>query len=261
MTLGTGDENVCQRNWYDPAFVPLSDKASDQLLCGCASAFAVPHALTHPENITQEDLQILAQSQLQPSGYSSTGISLEKLLPPHEQSSPSRDGTRSFRESLPSVPSSAFHLCHVHVPKLVGCAEHGDERTVAELLDSGEDPNTADDMGLTALHCASKKGHETVVELLLIRGADPNVSALACQSRTPLHYACKYGHLDVVQLLLAYGAYPDVLSEENKTPMQHAKEKANRSVEAALQHAISAKAELHNASDSAPGTLECRKSV
>ncbi len=45
-------------------------------------------------------------------------------------------------------------------------------RTVALLLDGGQNIDQLGDMGCTALHYAFMRGHEEVVGLLLSRGAD-----------------------------------------------------------------------------------------
>ena len=55
---------------------------------------------------------------------------------------------------------------------------------------------------------AAKEGHKDVVQLLLERGAEPN---LAHQNgRTPLQMAASICHTDVVQLLLDSGAGPNM---------------------------------------------------
>ncbi|KAM7182686.1 DYW family of nucleic acid deaminases domain containing protein [Rhypophila sp. PSN 637] len=60
--------------------------------------------------------------------------------------------------------------------------------------------------GKTALHFASGEIHPDIVELLLERGADPNVRE--AEGHTPLSEAALWGRLENVKLLLNYGANP-----------------------------------------------------
>jgi hypothetical protein len=210
----------------------------------------------------QESQQCLQESQQKLLVY----ISAESLRQQqHQQQQPQhrpllqeglhidREHSRDVGGESHTVPSSLAkavvkdssqhpNCCDVHVPGLIRAAEHGEEKVVAGLLEAGEDPKAADDMGLTALHCACKKGHANIVSLLFSWGADPNAAAAGCHDQTPLHYACKYGHSDCVSLLLENGADPEVMSQQNKTPLHHAKEKKHEAIEAALRIAIGARA-------------------
>lgn len=104
-------------------------------------------------------------------------------------------------------------------------AEKGSVEVVERLLHEGEDPNQADDFGLTALHGSAKKGHTHIVALLVSRGADVNACDVGWRGEAPLHYACKYGHADVARVLLCGGADPHFGSKSGKTPLQYAEEK------------------------------------
>ncbi|CAE7474397.1 Ank2 [Symbiodinium pilosum] len=111
------------------------------------------------------------------------------------------------------------------VPSLVRQAAKGNLEEVRNLLDGGEDPDITDDLGLTALHGAAKKGHSKIVALLLARGARVNPAAAKWKGETPLHYACKYGHAKILQMLLSSGADPAVLTQEGRSALDFAKEK------------------------------------
>ncbi|MBW0468368.1 hypothetical protein O181_008083 [Austropuccinia psidii MF-1] len=62
----------------------------------------------------------------------------------------------------------------------------------------------ANSKGLTALHVASQKGHESTVSLLLDLQAD--VELTDNEGNTSLHYAAGWGHLKIVLLLIDRGS-------------------------------------------------------
>lgn len=69
----------------------------------------------------------------------------------------------------------------------------------------------------TALHVASLRGHRSIVQLLLKRGASVNIKNKLKQ--TPLHLACQYNHQDIVMLLIEYGARVNCKDERGNTPL------------------------------------------
>mmetsp|Transcript_23793 Transcript_23793/g.28180 ORF Transcript_23793/g.28180 Transcript_23793/m.28180 type:complete len:152 (-) Transcript_23793:1-456(-) len=101
------------------------------------------------------------------------------------------------------------------VPALVRHAGKGNFSAVEVLLRRGEDPNVQDDFGMTALHCAAKKGDRKIVSLLLARGAQVNSCADNWKGEMPLHYACKYGHAKIVNMLLKSGADPHIVTQDS----------------------------------------------
>ncbi len=59
---------------------------------------------------------------------------------------------------------------------------------------------------VAAIHFASFKGHNSIVDFLLKKGARATIADK--RGTTALHYAAYSGHLDVVKTLLQYGADP-----------------------------------------------------
>ena len=97
-------------------------------------------------------------------------------------------------------------------------AENGQRGVVQELLDRGADPNISK-FGLTPLYDAAREGHKDVVELLLDRGAEPN-KVTPEERYTPLHRAVSKGHLHVVKVLLEKGASPNIRHKSGNTPLR-----------------------------------------
>lgn len=99
------------------------------------------------------------------------------------------------------------------VQALLRAAVEGDADVVARLLDEHPDilNERAELAGHTgrrsALHFAMNGIHEDVVDVLLARGADPNLRDDG-DDAMPLHFAAEHGHLGVVRKLIEHGADP-----------------------------------------------------
>ena len=71
--------------------------------------------------------------------------------------------------SFSAIPENDEEL---HLPELVYWASLGDLEQVAELLQQGIDPNSADHEGYSALQAAAENDHLDVVKLLISKGID-----------------------------------------------------------------------------------------
>lgn len=80
--------------------------------------------------------------------------------------------------------------------------------------------NTVDSNQWTALHYAAQKAQESVAQLLLERGAQPD--ARADRGRCPLHVAARNGHEDVARLLLLHRANADARNDDGFSPLHWA---------------------------------------
>jgi len=70
----------------------------------------------------------------------------------------------------------------------------------------------------TALHIAARQGDVDGVELLLQRGAAPNV--VTTDLNTPLHGAAREGHDNVASVLVAYEANTALANKVSSLPSQ-----------------------------------------
>jgi len=90
--------------------------------------------------------------------------------------------------------------------ELLDAARAGDVPAVERLLAAGADIDGTDRYGSTALAAASVNGHLGIVQLLLDRGADPNIAETFYSAR-PLEMALFFAdRREVALLLLAHGA-------------------------------------------------------
>lgn len=80
-----------------------------------------------------------------------------------------------------------------------------DEKKLAKLLEPGEEINSQNSQGYTALHRAAKFGQWDDVRLLLKNGA--NVTLLTNTNDTALHFACEIGHIRIVDDLIRNGSH------------------------------------------------------
>ena len=96
-----------------------------------------------------------------------------------------------------------------------------DPKEAEALLDAGCEINHKDDQGLSPLHNAVYHKNGKLVELLLKRGANPNVQSKILES--PLDFAVDCQHVAIVKMLLVEGkADPNTKGESGWTPLHGA---------------------------------------
>jgi len=92
------------------------------------------------------------------------------------------------------------------------------------LLEKGANPNlpSLNSFNVAPLHSAVASRASEITQLLLRHGADPN--AKQQKGITPLHSAAHNGDVEITVLLLKHGADRGSLTEDGKSPMDMAKE-------------------------------------
>ena len=96
------------------------------------------------------------------------------------------------------------------------------------LLERGANPNLQDEGGFTPLHGATSWGHTAIAQLLLDRGANPNLQNK--YGETPLQAAAAEGHTAIARLLLERGANPNLQDEDGETPLDIAIEHSHSTI-------------------------------
>jgi ankyrin repeat protein len=98
----------------------------------------------------------------------------------------------------------------------------GNKETVAVLLHAGADVNqqSRESMKVSALHSAAAARRPDIVEMLLARGASPNVKAEG--GITVFHEVAATGQLALAEMLLKHGGDVNAADNSGKTPLGHA---------------------------------------
>ncbi|WP_411275653.1 ankyrin repeat domain-containing protein [Daejeonella sp.] len=104
-------------------------------------------------------------------------------------------------------------------------AYFGQEDVVRLLLLKGADPNISSRNGYNVypIHSAVAADYDMIAKMLLEAGADVNVVQMS--GATPLHSAAQNGNIELLIVLLEAGANVNALTEDGKTAADKASEK------------------------------------
>jgi len=108
---------------------------------------------------------------------------------------------------------------------LLWAAKRGFADVVEVLLAFGADLTgmlaAQDTDGSTALHHASRKNHNEIVQLLI--AANASINATNADKSAPLHWAARKNNTRAIQMLLNAGAEPDLKNKWGATALDNAK--------------------------------------
>lgn len=118
-----------------------------------------------------------------------------------------------------------FFCLHLHAKDikahaLIDAAWYGDLEKIQELLDNGEDVNSRNESGETALHWSAYHSRTDVMQFLIEREAD--VNAKDKFGRTPLMVAVSIDsgeEIELINFLLMKGADPNLRDQWNNTAL------------------------------------------
>ena len=163
------------------------------------------------------DLTATNSEGLRPAAVSAAS-GHESLAAYLESKSPCSTGRRQqFEKRSTVVPST--------LQGIMRSARHGRVEEVRVALQSGFNPCSATQEGLTLLHVAAQNGQTDVAEELLRARADPNATAVSLTRRgrkcrwAPLDFATRFRYQGIVRLLHAAGATPTDASRALDDPV------------------------------------------
>ena len=101
----------------------------------------------------------------------------------------------------------------------------GNEDVARLLLLKGADPNVSSKNGYNVypIHSAVAANYDMIAKMLIEAGADVNVVQMS--GATPLHSAAQNGNIELIIVLLEAGANVNALTEDGKTAADKASEK------------------------------------
>jgi ankyrin repeat protein len=107
--------------------------------------------------------------------------------------------------------------------EIIRAAKSGDIEKVRALLNTDANLiHARDSDDSTPLHCATWKGHHTVVEYLLASGADVNAqNSNDHGGTTPLHAAAHANQAEIARMLIEHGANVNATDMQGKSPLHH----------------------------------------
>ena len=107
--------------------------------------------------------------------------------------------------------------------QIIKAAKAGDVLRIKELLATDTELiNARDKDGSTPLHCATWKGQQEVVSLLLEAGAEVNShNSNDHWGTTPLHAAAHANQAAIAQILIDHGADVNARDMTGQTPLHH----------------------------------------
>jgi len=106
---------------------------------------------------------------------------------------------------------------------------NGNKEIVELLLQKGADPNVYDDMGIAPIIGAARQNQADIITMLIKNKAEVNIKNKGGEE-TALHYAAEYNSGDAAKVLLANGADKNLKNSSGKTPLDVAKDKKSDKV-------------------------------
>ena len=101
---------------------------------------------------------------------------------------------------------------------LIVASTKGSLEIAAFLIDNGADLNAQDDLlEEGAIHLALRADNQRMLQLLLSKGADPNLTGDS--KKTPLLYAIDRQNVDFIKLLLRFEADPNIADKVGIRPL------------------------------------------
>jgi uncharacterized protein len=107
--------------------------------------------------------------------------------------------------------------------------------TARTLIEAGAEINAKAEntLQVAPIHAAVARSDLATLQLLLLRGANPNL--VQQRLMRPIHEASAAGNLPIVAMLIMFGADPNARNEEGKTPADFARENGHLALSKRLE--------------------------
>ena len=180
-------------------------------------------AATFPNIQPNNILHLLNGVEVEDKPYKEIMLALKKLKPPHtvvfRRYDYRFDAFSRKWNSLADLRAMGVCIDDPMMAKaeLVRCAAIGDFNGVKEALLRGEDPNSQDYTGATAMIASAANRQSDICELLFRAGGD--LESRDSNMLTPLLAAVKKGYLDIVRQLIDYGAARDATDKNRRNAL------------------------------------------
>jgi ankyrin repeat protein len=112
---------------------------------------------------------------------------------------------------------------------LMYAAYNGHAETIKKLIEKGASVNVNDPYGRTPLMMAASGPYPEAVKILLDNSADPNIADRQ-EHFTALMFAAPEGQLDVVRILLAYRADPSLSDVDGDDALTFARNNGHKAI-------------------------------
>ncbi len=130
-----------------------------------------------------------------------------------------------MKHMLITTITAALLVVTASADSIHDAARNGDLTGVQAELNKGANVNAKREGGATPLHDATEGGHEEIVELLIVAGANLHArtnTMMGGGGWTPLHSAVSHGYRGIVELLIVYGTDVDTRDSAGKSGLHDA---------------------------------------
>lgn len=148
----------------------------------------------------------------------------------------------ALKPDVNAVDRSGRTALHEAAP---GPWDRDTEAFVEDLLDAGADPNVRDPQQTTPLMTVAGSAKTIIAALLLRKMSPQDVDARDVYGNTALLFAAGMGNDDMVQRLLAKGAEANVTNKSGRTPLIAAVQSTNPDARRVVEMLLEARADVN----------------
>ncbi len=259
VASATGNLEIVEELLCSKAIVNMQSNNEDSALCITnRNTYSLPHNNNKPNEYIEEEEEIKQKFPQVLKGKNNE----ELFLYSDDYYNSQLDNYHKGLEHINKITGKGLPLESATVERvkqgwhaLLFASAGGHKSVVDMLLINGANVNLQSERGTSALFIASQNGHYEVVKKLMKKKAKINICTT--NGLAPLHIAAAYCHFEVVQELLNNGAKVNVRSDSEASPLHFASEhKDIRIINALIGNG--ANADIRDSGGWSPLTIACR---